>query len=76
MTLQVRKFTEVDSIDKLTGTYSRYGIIGVSLNINGAFKVMLLACRFACSNVCAHGDILLQLLCHYLVVTSAGKILL
>ncbi|KAL0047438.1 hypothetical protein WJX82_003437 [Trebouxia sp. C0006] len=36
---QVSRFVEVDSMDKLTGAYSRYGIIGVSLNINGAFKV-------------------------------------
>ncbi len=74
MTLQVSNFIEVDSMDKLTGAYSRYGIIGVSLNLNGAFKVMLLTCRIACSNLCAHGDMLLPLLCRYLV--SAGKILL
>ncbi len=60
-------------MDKLTGAYSRYGIIGVSLNINGAFKVTLLTCRIACSNVHTHGDSVLQLLCHCL---SAGKILL
>ncbi|DBA91114.1 TPA: hypothetical protein ACH3X1_016078 [Trebouxia sp. C0004] len=38
-TLEVSSFIKVDSMDKLTGAYSRYGIIGVSLNINGAFKV-------------------------------------
>lgn len=66
MTLQVSRFVEVDSMDKLTGAYSRYGIIGVSLNINGAFKVTLLTCRVACSNVHTHGDSVLQLLCHCL----------
>ena len=71
MALQVRSVIIVDSMDKLTGAYSRYGIIGVSLNINGAFKVTLLTCRIACSNVRTHGDTMLQLFCHYIVLARS-----